>query len=255
MLESDQARARALNIRWIGIDRPGMGFSTMHPGRTVLGWVNDLRHLIDHLNLDRYHILSVSGGTGYGLAAAKLLPREQLRGVGIMVGVAPWEAGLSGLSLFNKLGMSVWKYFPGAFHFFHKKWVVPIMQQESPDAAVEMFRKTQKYARKSDGAAFETEEDLQGFAKIFREAFRQGTDGVVEDSKSATEYWGFDVQDVGYPGVRLFYGSEDINTPPHFGKWMSQRLPQAVYKEYAGKSHFSMWDNIDEVLKDMLEDK
>lgn len=254
MLSADQERAERLNIRWIGIDRPGMGFSTMHPGRTVMGWIDDLQHLLDHLQVDQYRVLGVSGGTGYALAAAKLLPREKLRSVGVMVGVAPWEAGLSGTSVFNKVGINVWKHFPDAFGAFHERMIVPLMQQESPAAAEDMFRKQRKYLRKADLPAFESDEDIQGFARIFREAFRQGADGLVEDSKTATEHWGFDLQDVGYPGVRLWYGSDDVNTPPQFGKWMAARLPSAIYKEFPGKSHFIAWDHVEEVLNDMLED-
>jgi pimeloyl-ACP methyl ester carboxylesterase len=89
LLSSDRAIAEKLNIRWIGIDRPGMGLSTFHPNRTVLSWVNDLKCLIRHLKLNRYRLFSVSGGTGYALACAKLLPREQLRSVGIAFGVGP----------------------------------------------------------------------------------------------------------------------------------------------------------------------
>lgn len=36
---------------------------------------------------------------------------------------------------------------------------------------------------------------------------------------------------------------------------MAERLPQAVYKEYAGKDHFTMWDHIEEILDDMLSDR
>lgn len=133
--------------------------------------------------------------------------------------------------------------------------MLPIVQQESPGAAEDMMRKQRKYLRKADRSVFETEDNIKGFASIFREAFRQGAEGVTEDSKSATEYWGFDVEDVNYPGIRLWYGSDDVNTPPHFGKWMAARLSQPLYKEYAGKSHFTVWDNVEEILEDMLSDK
>ena len=83
LLSTDRAISEKLNIRWTGIDRPGMGLSTFHPNCTVFGGVNGLQCLIHHLKLDRYQILSVSGGTAYALACAELLPREQLRSVGI----------------------------------------------------------------------------------------------------------------------------------------------------------------------------
>jgi pimeloyl-ACP methyl ester carboxylesterase len=250
MLPSDEERARRMNIRWIGIDRPGMGLSTIHPGRTVTGWIDDLRHLINHLKLDSYRVLGVSGGTAYALAAAKLLPRDQLKSVGIMVGVAPWEAGLSGMSIVSRVGMTVYKHYPAAVGAFHKKFLLPIVHQESPAATEKMMRRSKSSLKQVNIA----DDDAPGLAKVWREAFRQGADGVTEDSTTATEPWGFELEEVDYPGIRLWYGSEDVNTPPHMGKWMSARLPQAIYREYPGKSHFTMWDHAEDVLSDMLSD-
>lgn len=199
MLPSDIQRAERLNIRWIGIDRPGMGLSTMHPGRTVTGWIDDLRHLIQHLNLKEYSLLGASGGTAYALAAAKLLPRKQLKSVGVMIGVAPWEAGLSGVSLLTRVGMMFYKHYPGAVGWFHKRWLLPIVQQESASATEAMLRKSKKSLQQ----ATMPEDEIPGLARVFREAFRQGADGVTEDSTTATEDWGYDLQDVNYPGIRL----------------------------------------------------
>jgi pimeloyl-ACP methyl ester carboxylesterase len=107
LLPSDQELAQKLNIRWIGIDRPGLGLSSMAPGRTILDWVDDLKQLLAHLSIDSYYIFSVSGGTAWALAASLLLPHDQIKGVGIMIGVAPWKAGMAGMSIFNRIGYTI----------------------------------------------------------------------------------------------------------------------------------------------------
>jgi pimeloyl-ACP methyl ester carboxylesterase len=57
-------------IRLITVDRPGYGESSPHPGRTFLNWVPDIEQLADHLKIDRFGVLSHSGGSPYALAIA-----------------------------------------------------------------------------------------------------------------------------------------------------------------------------------------
>lgn len=256
LLSYDQAIAEKLNIRWIGIDRPGIGLSTFHPNRTVCDWVDDLKCLIHHLKLQKYRVFSVSGGTGYALACAKLLPREQLLGVGIAFGVGPWEAGPVGLSVLNRIGMWIWEKYPWVFGEILDRYLVPKVQEESPKKTEEIVRKQSKYMKKKDREAFGSDEATQGLVNITREVYRQGSSrGYVEDSKLATKHWGFDLNEVRYSGIRLWYGKQDVNTPPEMGRYMAARLPNAVLKEYEGKSHFTMWDHLEEMLTQMLQDK
>ena len=254
LLPSDQALAEKLNIRWIGIDRPGMGLSTFQPDRTILGWVDDLQCLINHLKLDKYRIFSASGGSPYALAAAKVLPRQNLRSVGIGFGTAPLEAGAKGLSVLNRIGFWSWVHCPWAFQWIFDRYIVPDVQ-ESHEKTEAIVRKQIKYLPQKDREALEGEEDIQGWIRLFREIYRQGSArGYVEDSKLTTKHWGFELEDVGYPGIRLWYGKEDVNTPPELGRYMAARLSGAVLKEYEGKSHFTMWDHIEEILTDMMKD-
>jgi hypothetical protein len=46
-----------LEARIIASDRPGMGWSSPHPDRTLLDYPKDLEHLADHLKLESYGVL------------------------------------------------------------------------------------------------------------------------------------------------------------------------------------------------------
>jgi hypothetical protein len=46
-----------LGARIIALDRPGMGWSSPKPGRTLLDHPKDVESLADHLKLDRYSVL------------------------------------------------------------------------------------------------------------------------------------------------------------------------------------------------------
>lgn len=46
-----------LGIRIVGVDRPGVGWSSPHPGRKILDHANDIEHLAKHLELEDYGVL------------------------------------------------------------------------------------------------------------------------------------------------------------------------------------------------------
>jgi pimeloyl-ACP methyl ester carboxylesterase len=46
-----------LDARVIGVDRPGMGWSSPHPTRTLLDLAKDVEHLTEHLKLDNYCVM------------------------------------------------------------------------------------------------------------------------------------------------------------------------------------------------------
>lgn len=46
-----------VGIRLIAVDRPGMGWSSPHPGRTLLDHPKDIEDLARHLELDHYSVL------------------------------------------------------------------------------------------------------------------------------------------------------------------------------------------------------
>jgi pimeloyl-ACP methyl ester carboxylesterase len=73
--------ARAAGLRLVGIDRPGYGLSTPHPGRTIAGWIPEALAVADHLDLDRFVAVGVSTGGSYALALAALVPDRVLGAV------------------------------------------------------------------------------------------------------------------------------------------------------------------------------
>jgi len=68
------ATASSQGLRIIAPDRPGMGFSTHSPTRTVATTVPDFEHLLDHLKIQQVRILGYSGGGAYAAAVAAMLP-------------------------------------------------------------------------------------------------------------------------------------------------------------------------------------
>ena len=246
--------AKKLDVRFIGIDRPGIGLSTCYPNRKVTDWPADLQHLVDHLNVDQYRIASVSGGTGYALACAKALPKEKLRAVGVICGIGPWEAGTKGMSLANRVALNVWAYAPRLVRAVHDRWVLPIVRDPDPTKWENAMKKNLKYFKESDRKEFEKPGEFELLCDIFREVWKQGMKGHIEELRLITRHWGFDLEDVKHDKIKFWVGSEDVNTPPRHTEYMAKRLPSAEFKLYPGLSHFTVWAKMEEILSELLEE-
>lgn len=57
-------------LRLLAPSRPGLGRSTYQAGRTVEGWVEDLRQVLECFRVGRFAILGYSGGAAYAVLAA-----------------------------------------------------------------------------------------------------------------------------------------------------------------------------------------
>lgn len=88
----------------ICVDRPGYGLSSPHEGRSLSSFANDVEALAEHLGLERYGVLGISGGGPYALACARMLPTDKLRGVAIVCGLGSRDMGYWGMSWLNYLG-------------------------------------------------------------------------------------------------------------------------------------------------------
>src|SRR5439155_14448494 len=80
--------AQRMGIRLIALDRPGIGASTPHVYRNVLGWAEDVGLILDGLGIDRFGVVALSGGGPYALACAARHPQRTVA-VAILGGVAP----------------------------------------------------------------------------------------------------------------------------------------------------------------------
>ncbi|KLO83111.1 hypothetical protein CEK26_002254 [Fusarium fujikuroi] len=95
---------------------------------------------------------------------------------------------------------------------------------------------------------------FQSAVRVFRQVYAQGGAGHGLDMKLNTEPWGFNLEDIEYESIRLWYGSAGENTSPEMGRYMAERLPKAIYKEYSGETHDTIWrkDLLTEFLKDLI---
>ena len=71
------------------------------------------------------------------------------------------------------------------------------------------------------------------FAEVARESAteqtRNGIWGWVDDDLAFLSPWGFDPATIAVP-VQVWYGTQDVLTPPRHGKWIASTVPEAIVR-------------------------
>src|SRR5829696_628033 len=70
---------RRQRLRFIGVDRPGYGYSDPWPEASLLDCARDFVRVADDLGLERFWALGASGGAPYVIALGTLAPERVVR--------------------------------------------------------------------------------------------------------------------------------------------------------------------------------
>lgn len=225
-----------LGARIIAPDRPGVGYSPSHPGRTLRDWPGLLDEIADALELDRFHVLGVSGGGPYALAAAWGLP-QRIPAVSVVCG-APPLAESADPSLLNPAYQWLLRthqnrprtlrwLFRAARPFSRVRppgWVRPWLLRKLPPAEAETL---------ADDHIFET------CFHNYRESWRGGADGLYGDAAIYADPWGFALEDIRVP-VQLWHGKQDRNFAWELSREIASRLPSCIPRFIEDEAHYSL---------------
>ena len=245
--------AKKLNVRLIGADRPGMGISTFQNNRQLLDWPKDVLSLADHLRLNEFRVMGTSGGSPYALACAYALPSDRLKGVGVLAGSGPWEAGTKGLPTWGRAVWNIWAWAPWTFKAMYERTLVRMAQDPNPESLNKMWGVAMEKMREKDRSVFEDVRIRKFAVEGLRAAFVQGVEGPGREVELITRPWGFNLKDIGFEGVKLWYGDEDANTPLRMGRYMVEKLPGAKLSVYPGDTHFTVFEKGEDILKEMMD--
>src|SRR5262245_34193991 len=81
--------ARALGIRIISPDRPGISGSSLQLDRKLSNWPRVVEQLVNDLEIGEFRILAISGGAPYAYSTAVAMP-ERVRAIAIVGGAIPF---------------------------------------------------------------------------------------------------------------------------------------------------------------------
>jgi pimeloyl-ACP methyl ester carboxylesterase len=243
--------ARALGIRIISPDRPGISASSMQFDRKLSDWPPLIERLLDDLEIGEFRILAISGGAPYAYATAIAMP-ERVRAIAVVGGVIPFGdlKDFEGLLPFYRWMLAFYRNQPRLLQqLFHL--ARPFLCFRAPIRLRPLLLKM-LLLRACDAASLRDDAAFEAIFESQRRAWRGSVEGVLIDARIYAEPWGFAIEDVQVP-VRLWHGTEDRAFAVRLAKEIADRLPNCNAHFIEGEGHYSLpIRHIGEILEDLI---
>ena len=250
MAELTDAAAHDLGVRIISPDRPGISGSAFQANRKLIDWPPIVGELADKLEIERFHILAISGGAPYAYVTASEMP-QRVRAIAIVSGAPP----IVDLSEHSEL-LKLYRWML-ALYRSHPQLLRALFYLARPIACLrppirfrplllKLLLQPVDAAALRDAAAFEACFESQ------RRAWRASAKGVMTDAEIYAQPWGFRLEDVDVP-VRLWHGKEDRAFTFRVAQEVAARLPNCVARYVDNAGHYSLpIRHMHEILADLI---
>lgn len=226
---------RERGIRVIAPDRPGIGLSDFHEGRTLLDWPPVIAELAAHLGWVNYHVLGVSGGGPYVLACAHAMP-GRLLSAGVVCGAPPLrEVGTKDLMWTYRLALWGQRHVP--LLLTPGLAVSGRLMQLPPDSP--LMRAYIRALCGRDQLAMRDPELYRILMQSGRVGVGSGARALSADGNIYSSDWGIDLAQVRFP-IRYWHGGQDRNIPAAMVERLVQRLPNAALTVLPEDGHYSL---------------
>ena len=238
------------DLRIIGVDRPGIGSSSPHVYVDVFDFATDLEIVADTLGIGTFHVIGLSGGGPYTLAAAAAMP-DRVLAIEVIGGVAPTVGpdavggGLVALAGMVAPVMGVARVPLGVALTGMVRLTRPVA-----GTALDLYRVFQPAG---DKRLLGRPEFRAMFLDDLLNGTRKQVTAPISDLLLFTRDWGFRLADVQQP-VRWWHGDGDHIVPLRHGQHCVDRLPNATLFTVEGESHLGGLGLAHEVLGGLLQE-
>jgi pimeloyl-ACP methyl ester carboxylesterase len=249
MAELAHDAALELGLRIISPDRPGIRDSSLQTERRLVDWPPLLTALADHLEIDRFRILAISGGAPYAYASGWMMP-ERVEKIAVVSGAPPldeWKER-DGLLPIHRRMLALRETRPALLKaLFHV--ARPFVSMKMP---IRLRPLLLKFLQPCDANVLRESRAFEVCFESARKAWRSSAAGVMVDAEIYATPWGFPLEEVRVP-VALWHGTKDRTFAPRFAEHVAARLPACKLHLVEGAGHYSLPIRyIREVLADLI---
>jgi pimeloyl-ACP methyl ester carboxylesterase len=243
--------ARALGVRIISPDRPGISGSTMCLDRKLSDWPSLVERLVDDLAIGDFRILAISGGAPYAYATAVAIP-ERVRAIAVVGGVIPFAElkDVKGLLPLYRWMLAFYRNRPQLLRQLFRL-ARPFLSFRAPIRLRPLLLKM-LLLRPCDAASLRDNAAFEAIFESQRRAWRGSAEGVMIDAQIYAQPWGFAIEDVRVP-VRLWHGIEDRAFAVRLAKEIANRFPNCKARFIRNEGHYSLpIRHMREILEDLV---
>jgi pimeloyl-ACP methyl ester carboxylesterase len=250
-------------VRLITPFRTGYGPSDQNLARTVSDYASDIAALFDHLCIERFAVVGVSGGGAYACAVAHAL-QDRVTGCALVCSVSPLDPEvIGGMRFGNRLAF---KYIAPTFAALSRTPICKLNLRPSRLSVViqlglvnRVFDSILKQLANLEGA------DPNEFTRTFRTPLLADTIDTLEFTRPSNAMgtmvdcaviasdWGFDIQTITVP-THIWHGYRDVQAPPLCAQRLSV-IPGSIVKMLSA-GHLGCWvQSRDEALQFLASKK
>jgi pimeloyl-ACP methyl ester carboxylesterase len=251
MAQLTDAPARALGIRIISPDRPGISGSSMQLDRKLSDWPRVVQRLVDDLGIGEFRILAISGGAPYAYATAVAMP-ERVRAIAVVGGVIPFAElkDFKGLLPLYRWMLAFYRKRP---QLLRQLFCLarPFLSLRAPIRLRPLLLKL-LLLRPCDAASLREDAAFEAIFESQRRAWRGSVEGVLIDARIYAQPWGFAIEDVRVP-VQLWHGKEDRAFAVRLAEEIAGRFPNCKSRFIQDEGHYSLpIRHMREILQDLI---
>jgi len=251
MAQLTDAAARELGVKIISADRPGIRDSSFQPNRKLVDWPQIVEELADHLGVQQFRILTISGGAPYAYAVAWKMP-DRVQAVAIASGAPPIVdlndySGL--LSLYRRL---LWLYDRSPQALRGLFYLAGAIARFRPPVRFRPLMLKLLQLQPCDATSLEDSVAFEACFESQRRAWRASVKGLTVDAEIFAAPWGFRLEDIDVP-VRLWHGTKDRAFSTGVAEYVAARLPNCKARYVEGEGHYSLpIRHMREILADLI---
>jgi pimeloyl-ACP methyl ester carboxylesterase len=233
-------------LRFLCVDRPGIGQSSPQKDRSYAGWADDMTVIADAVGHHAFGVTGWSEGGPWALAAAAYIDPARLRHVSNIAGGCygafgdNWAADR--LSKADALGGFLALHFEPGFRLMYAAIGVTAEHFRAT-----YFKELLKAVNDYDRQVLLRPGVEAAFCDASAECFAQGSEGLVCDAELLYRAWAFDVTMIQRP-VHIWQGLADTLVAPFINQTIADRMPGAVWHPVAEAGHFVAVGAADEWL-------
>ncbi len=233
------------NIRLIAPDRPGFGYSDSLPDRDPLLWYKDIEELTDQLGIDKFSVLTFSGGSLYGLILARAIP-ERIQQLSLVsnVGLNLTDKELESTRPFNRRMLKLARKRPSIFRL-----MLRIMSISLKHNITQYIEVNHGSLCESDHHIIESER-FSTLKKSYAECIRQGTNEMAYEAISYTQHVDITLSDITVPTM-IWQGREDHIAPLPIIQRVIHELPNSEANIIDHEGHYLLFTYWHEIIKQL----
>lgn len=208
-------------LRFLCVDRPGIGKSTPQAVRSYSSWADDMTTIADCLGYDEFGVTGWSEGGPWALAGAAYIDAKRLRHVSAIAGGSYGAFGdnwaSKHISKVDALGGFLALHFETGFRLMYS--VLGITAKHFKASYIKQLLKA---VNDYDQAIIRQPGFDTTFCDASVECFAQGSSGLVSDAELLYRAWDFDVRNI-KRRVHLWQGLNDWLVPDVINKQVATK--------------------------------